>query len=360
MIFLDYAGIAPCHEQSVRAMNRADLGSGHEDEIYHLAARLLGVTSDCISYHNSASHAWMRIISSIEWEEGDNVIVTETEYVSFVMTWLRLKEAHKLKIHVVKLNQNGTPCIEHLKCVLDKIKKCKYAGLVSIATHDGMIQDVNGMTAMVKHHDVNTLVLVDAAQAVGHIKVNMSDIGCDAIITTGRKYLQGPRGTGLAATSQRLRDRLSMKYLDVRALDWVKQDISSLRRDARILEEWEHSPMLKRGLCKAVELTLRKDLTEVQRAIQSKTLRLMEELGLSYESNNARQFLCIPLEKFRCVDKIRNLSDYGIKFSIIEPILNPLLIRPSSSLGVMRLSPCEDTSEDDILRAARLIQPLLQ
>jgi cysteine desulfurase/selenocysteine lyase len=90
--------------------------------------------------------------------------------------------------------------------------------------------------------------LVDATQSVGQLAVDVDAIGCDVLVTTGRKYLRAPRGTGLLYVRGDLLERLPPAAPDVRGAEWVADRDWTLDPGARRLETWEASVALRLGL----------------------------------------------------------------------------------------------------------------
>src|SRR5207249_5257254 len=92
--------------------------------------------------------------------------------------------------------------------------------------------------------------LVDACQAVGQLPIDVTQLRCDFLSATARKFLRGPRGIGFLYVSDRALQRGdSPLYIDMRGADWITADTFDLAPDARRFENWEfaHSRVLGLG-----------------------------------------------------------------------------------------------------------------
>ncbi len=90
--------------------------------------------------------------------------------------------------------------------------------------------------------------LLDATQSVGQLPVDIDAIGCDALVTTGRKFLRAPRGTGFLYVSRELLARLRPSAPDVRGALWSGEHEFELAESARRFETWEAAHAMRLGL----------------------------------------------------------------------------------------------------------------
>jgi cysteine desulfurase/selenocysteine lyase len=124
-------------------------------------------------------------------KRGDEVVLTVMEHHSNMVPWQMLQEKG-VKIRFVDINRDGTLKMgDYEKLIGDRTK------IVSV-THAsnvlGTINDVARITEMA--HEADALSIIDAAQSVPHMPVDVRKIGCDFLAFSAHKML-GPTGTGV-------------------------------------------------------------------------------------------------------------------------------------------------------------------
>jgi len=124
--------------------------------------------------------------------QGDEIIVSVLEHHSNIVPWQMLCERKGMKLQVIPINDRGELDMEAYKLLLnDKTR------LVSIAHVSNVLGTINPIKAIIKiAHDKNIPVLVDGAQAVPHIPVNVVDLDADFYVFSAHK-IYGPTGIGV-------------------------------------------------------------------------------------------------------------------------------------------------------------------
>ncbi|MCH8085781.1 MAG: cysteine desulfurase [Nitrosopumilus sp.] len=138
---------------------------------------------------NLVAYAWGRP----HIKEGDIIVTTEYEHHSNIVPWQLLTQEKSAKLEYIGMDDNG-------ELILDDLDKYLATGKVKLVTFSlmsnvlGTITDVQKIIEKCKAAGV--LTLVDAAQAVPHMKVDVEKLGCDFFAFSGHKML-GPTGIGV-------------------------------------------------------------------------------------------------------------------------------------------------------------------
>lgn len=124
--------------------------------------------------------------------EGDVIITTELEHHANMVPWQLLAQRTAAEVRYVPLQSNGTLDLDAYHSMLDASVKLVAFNHVSNMT--GSIQPVKAMTQAA--HEVGAIVLVDGAQSVPHMPIDVQDLGIDFYAFSGHKML-APTGVGV-------------------------------------------------------------------------------------------------------------------------------------------------------------------
>ncbi len=124
-------------------------------------------------------------------KEGDEVVVSAMEHHSNIVPWQLLEMRKGIKLKVIPINEAGELCIEDYLNLFNE--HTKLVSVTHVSNVLGTVNPVKQLTAIAHAHGVP--VLIDGAQSVPHVKVDVQDIGCDFYAFSGHK-VYGPTGIG--------------------------------------------------------------------------------------------------------------------------------------------------------------------
>jgi len=123
---------------------------------------------------------------------GDIILLTEMEHHSNLVPWQLLAQRKEATLRFLPLTENGELDLSSLDhCLNGPVKLLAFTHISNVL---GTINPVGELCASARAKGVTTLV--DAAQSVGHIPVNVGEIGCDFLAFSGHKMC-GPTGIGV-------------------------------------------------------------------------------------------------------------------------------------------------------------------
>lgn len=157
------------------------------DIVREKVSSFIGSGKDEIIFTHNCSDSINFVASSLSLSKDDEVILSVLEHHSNYLPWYE-----RAKIKVASIDENGIIDLNHLVSLLTK--KTKLISVTYISNVTGNIQPIREIARIAKENGV--LLMVDAAQAVGHIPVNVCDIDCDFMAFSAHKML-GPSGVGV-------------------------------------------------------------------------------------------------------------------------------------------------------------------
>ena len=157
-------------------------------------------------------------------KSGDEIVVSYMEHHSNIVPWQILCEKTGAKLKYVKLTKNGELDFEDAK---EKITaKTK---IVSIAQASNVMGVVNPIKELAKlAHENGAYMVVDVAQSLPHMKVDVQDLDVDFLAFSGHKML-GPTGIGILFGKMELLERMSPLEYGGEMIDFVELDHSTFK-----------------------------------------------------------------------------------------------------------------------------------
>ena len=140
--------------------------------------------------------------------KDDEVLITKSEHASNVLPWFVLEKMGKCTIKYIPLNENYEVTLENVKKSINK--NTKVISIAHVSNVIGDIRDIEGIGKIAK--DNNLYFVVDAAQSVSHINIDVIKSNISFLAFSGHKMC-GPTGVGvLYGKNEYLKDLVPLKY----------------------------------------------------------------------------------------------------------------------------------------------------
>lgn len=140
--------------------------------------------------------------------KDDEVLITKSEHASNVLPWFVLEKMGKCTIKYIRLNENYEVTLENVKKSINK--NTKVISIAHVSNVIGDIRDIEGIGKIAK--DNNLYFVVDAAQSVSHINIDVIKSNISFLAFSGHKMC-GPTGVGvLYGKNEYLKNLVPLKY----------------------------------------------------------------------------------------------------------------------------------------------------
>ncbi|MCX6619511.1 MAG: aminotransferase class V-fold PLP-dependent enzyme, partial [Acidobacteria bacterium] len=172
-----------------------------EHETRSLAARLLGVEQEDVTMLSSATEGLNLLANSIDWRAGSEVVMTDLEFPSNVLPWLRLRD-RGVRVRVIRTH-GGVVTLEDFAREITSSTRIVTVSAVSYksGTRIPFLAELSKLA-----HAAGAHLCVDATQALGRLPVSVQ--GVDYLVASSYKWLLAPHGLGVVYLAPALRDAL--------------------------------------------------------------------------------------------------------------------------------------------------------
>ena len=206
------------YEQS-RASVAKFIGAGSSSNIVWTKG-----TTDSI---NLVAQSW----ANHNLKAGDEVVVLASEHHANFVPWQQLAINKQLKLTIIELLENGQVDLEQYAHVITN--KPKLIAIQHVSNALGTIYPIADMTRMAK--ESGATVLIDGAQAVAHLPVNVEALNCDFYVFSGHK-LYGPTGIGVLYIHNRVKGEMQAVNFGGEMITKVTRTSTQFREVPALLE----------------------------------------------------------------------------------------------------------------------------
>lgn len=188
-------------------LNPAFYGYGeHEgamEKVRGQAAALLGCKTEELVLTRSTTDGLNWVAQGMSFKSGDRILTTDQEHPGGRVCWDHVARRHGLVIDVIAI----PPGENDAGAIVDRMSRAMTArtrvlSFAHVLSSTGLRMPVADLSQLARSR--GCFAVVDGAQAVGGIAVNVKALGCHVYATSGHKWMLGPKGTGLLFLSEEL------------------------------------------------------------------------------------------------------------------------------------------------------------
>lgn len=221
LVYLNAASLGACPRSVLNARHEAELalesnpavlGYGamveQADAVRTRVATLLGCAVDEIALTHNTTDGMNLVAEGCDLREGDHILTTDHEHSGGMLCWettAKRRGAILQRVTLPAVAKDEDAILSQFESALTERTKIVSVSHVTYTT--GLKLPITRLSELLRPR--GCLLIVDGAQAVGSIPVNVRELGCDAYATSGHKWLLGPKGTGMLYIRRESRERIA-------------------------------------------------------------------------------------------------------------------------------------------------------
>ncbi|WP_066192497.1 MULTISPECIES: cysteine desulfurase [Gracilibacillus] len=161
---------------------------------------------------NTVAYGYARLFL----KPGDEIALTQMEHHSNIIPWQQVAKATGAKLVYIPMESDGTITLDSVRNTLTN--RTKLVAVTHISNVLGTINPVKEITSIA--HEKGAVVVIDGAQGVPHMKVDVTDIDCDFYAFSGHKMC-GPTGIGVLYGKKELLEKMDPVEFGGEMIDFV-------------------------------------------------------------------------------------------------------------------------------------------
>ena len=245
-----------------------------EHRVRQQLADFLGVRPEHLAWTSNTSQAMQRVLRSVDWRAGDEIVVSSAEHVSTQDACRALQRHRGVVIRTFPAEAGDDALLSGLEAALRG--RARLVCLSHVSTLDGRKLPAREAARLARSQGVP--LMLDGAQALGQFPVEIPALDCDYYIASGHKWLLGPLGVGFLWVSPDRLDRFRPDFIPD-ASTWLKPGDPRPPVTAALRTELgTHNYALRIGLGRALEIMEALGPGRIERYVQELVQLLFNEL----------------------------------------------------------------------------------
>ncbi len=231
--YFNYGGQGPMPQMAIQGIIQAQTNIQHlgpfgkqvnewiQQEVAATAATIaseLNVPRETITLTENVTSGCNIAMWGIDWRSGDHLLLSDCEHPSIIAMAQEIARRFDVEVSICPLMltlNEGDPAevvAQHLR------PHTRLVALSHVLWNTGQVLPLARITEVCRNNSQKTQILVDAAQSVGMLPLNLSELEVDFYAFTGHKWLCGPGGVGGLYVKQEIRDNLRPTFIGWRGV----------------------------------------------------------------------------------------------------------------------------------------------
>lgn len=320
---------------------------------------LVGARPNEVALAASDTAAWIKVwwgwFAGGNVPRGGTVLVDRFAYLSHFAAIAETARLGGFEVRVLPSLPDGT--IDLAATTIDPGTSVVAATMVP--THCGNVNPVADLGSLCRSAGVP--LFVDACQAVGQLHLDVTELGCDVLTGTGRKFLRAPRGTGFAWIRAELAERFRPPGIDGTNTDWDARTGLHINAGVARFEEFEVAVAAQVGLAEATRQALDIGVPAIERRVTGLADALRGELasiaGVTVRDTAARRsaIVTFTVDGFDPTDVVAAADRERVVINASTANWSVLDMHAKRSESVVRASPHYFNTDDDLARLVTVV-----
>lgn len=333
------------------------------EEIRASTAAFIAASSEEIAFNKNGSEGISLVAQGLDWQEGDEVIITDFEMLSNLTPWLLLQQTRRILVRTVVSNAHGL--LEPLALAALMTPRTRLISVTHLPNATGAVQPIAAVCRLAQERGI--MSLINASQSFGLLPIDVRALGCDFLVACGRKALRGPEGTGILYVRAALIPRLTPVLTG-----WWNSSFDPERNSFTLPltgKRFEAGcPIMPSmiGLGAAIDYANQMGIDQIARRVARLTAYTIERLlsipgAQIYGPESVHDRMLIIPFNIHGVDAdkiVQHLDAHGVIIEAGHFMATPIMKRHQIS-KMARISPHYFNTEAEIERAVALIRELL-
>ena len=239
---------------------------------------VMGVAGDDVVVVESATQAWASIVWAMAlshgWGPHDRVVVDQFAYVSSWAVLVRLQAVSGVQIVVAPAGPDGVIDPARLAEVVDRAARLVL--VTHVPTHVGTATPLDEVASVMAASARDAVLALDVSQSLGQLPLDVAGLGAAVAFAPGRKFLRGPRGTGVLYVAPELAESVVPLAMDLTSTASISTTGLEPGPGARRFDLFEHSVAVRLGLGQAARHLLSVGVDEVARQVGERTRAVVD------------------------------------------------------------------------------------